>query len=75
MASLDVPLTFSFSVDDPLAPEHDLISRWVREAVASLPAGRYYEDVDLKNLPSGRDLLASTPESYSGCRLARGSGW
>jgi hypothetical protein len=57
-----VPLIFPFSVDDPLAAEHALVSRWVREAVASLPVGRYYEDVDLKDSPSGRDLLANSPE-------------
>jgi len=57
-----VPLNFSFSPDDPLAAEHALVSRWVREAVASLPVGRYYEDVELKDSPSGRDLLASSPE-------------
>lgn len=62
MSSPDVPLIFPFSVDDPLAAEHALISRWVREAAASLPVGRYYEDVDLKDSPSGRDLLASSPE-------------
>ena len=62
MPSTDVSLIFPFSVDDPLAAEHDLVNRWVREAVASLPVGRYYEDVDLKDSPSGRDLLASSAE-------------
>ena len=55
-------LVFPFSIDDPLAAEHALVNRWVREAVASLPVGRYYEDVDLKDSPSGRDLLASSAE-------------
>jgi hypothetical protein len=39
-----------------------MVGRWVREAVASLPDERYYEDVDLKDLPSGRELLASSPD-------------
>ena len=62
MSGQDEPVTFQFSVDDPLAAEHTLVSRWVQEAVASLPAERYYQDVEPKNLPNGRDLLASPPE-------------
>jgi hypothetical protein len=45
-----------------LAAEHALVCNWVREAVASIPVDRYFQDVDLKDLPSGRDLLASPPE-------------
>lgn len=62
MTGVDVPLVFTFSADDPLATEHALINKWVEEAVASLPAGRYYQDIDLKDLPSGLELLASSPE-------------
>src|SRR5262249_7487652 len=36
--------------------------KWVREAIASIPVDRYYQDVDLKDLASGRELLASSPE-------------
>ena len=39
-----------------------MVSNWVREAVASIPVDRYYQDVDLKDFPSGRELLASSPE-------------
>jgi hypothetical protein len=53
---------FQFSADDPLAAEHALVRNWVREAVASIPVDRYYQDVDLKDFPSGRELLASSPE-------------
>jgi hypothetical protein len=58
----DGSLVFQFSSDDPLAAEHALVCKWVREAVASLPVERYYENVDLKDLASGRELLASSPE-------------
>jgi hypothetical protein len=62
LPSPDGPLVFPFSVDDPLAAEHALVARWVQEAVGGLPAGRYYQDVELKDSPSGRELLASPPE-------------
>jgi hypothetical protein len=55
-------LVFQFSSDDPLAAEHDLVCKWVGEAVASVPVDRYYQDVDLKALASGRELLASSSE-------------
>jgi hypothetical protein len=58
----DGSIAFQFSSADPLAAEHDLVCKWVREAVASLPVDRYYQDVDLKALASGRELLASSPE-------------
>lgn len=62
MTDPDGSLAFQFSADDPLAVEHALVCNWVREAVASIPVDRYYQDVDLKDLPSGRELLASPPE-------------
>lgn len=62
MASPDRSYVFQFSADDPLAAEHALVCNWVREAVANTPGNRYYQDVDLKSLPSGRELLASSPE-------------
>jgi len=55
-------MIFQFSSDDPLAAEHALVCKWVREAIASTPVDRYYQDVDLKGLPSGRELLASSPD-------------
>jgi len=55
-------LVVQFSSDDPLAAEHALVCNWVREAAASIPVDRYFEDVDLKGLASGRELLASSPE-------------
>jgi hypothetical protein len=58
----DGTLAFQFSADDPLAADHALVCDWVREAVASIPVDRYFQDVDLKDLPSGRELLASPPE-------------
>ena len=62
MTDPDGSLVFQFSPDDPLAAEHALVCKWVRDAVASLPLERYYENVDLKDLASGRELLASSPE-------------
>lgn len=62
MASPDGSLVFQFSADNPLAAEHALVRSWVREAIASIPVDRYYQDVDLKDLPAGRELLASPPE-------------
>ena len=53
---------FPFSTDDPLAAEHALVNRWVQEAGSSLSVEQYYQDVELKDLPSGRELLASPPE-------------
>ena len=62
MSAPEQPLIFAYSADDPLSPEHVLIGEWVREASAARPAGRYYETVELKKLPSGRAVLASSPE-------------
>ena len=62
MPDLDERLVFPFSIDDPLAAEHGLVSRCLQESVARLPAGGYYRDVELKDSPSGRELLASPPE-------------
>src|SRR5947209_5819599 len=53
---------FTPKADDPLAPEHAAVSRWVREAVQSLSADRYWEDVDLKSVEGGRFLLDAPPE-------------
>jgi Domain of unknown function (DUF4132) len=66
LPSPDGPLIFPFSVDDPLAAEHALVGRWVREAVAGRPVGRHYQNIELKDSASGRELLASPPER---CRL------
>jgi Domain of unknown function (DUF4132) len=60
--NLDGPHVFPFSTDDPLAAEHALVGRWVQETVPRLPSGGYYPDVELKDSPSGRELLASPPE-------------
>ena len=62
MPNLDGPHVFPFSTDDPLAAEHALVGRWVQETVPRLPSGGYYPDVELKDSPSGRELLASPPE-------------
>ena len=53
--------TFAFSSDDPFAAEHVDVSQWVEDAVASRGAQQYYEEVDLKSLPSGKKLLDADP--------------
>jgi hypothetical protein len=58
--------TFPIAADDPLAAEHDLVARCVSEALAALSTKSYYEDIDLKTIASGRELLESSPER---CRL------
>lgn len=62
MTGSEGSFVFQFSADDRLAAEHALIRNWVQEASASIPADRYFQDVNLKDLPSGRELLASSPE-------------
>jgi hypothetical protein len=54
----------SFAIDpgDPLAEEHAAVAAWVEDAAGSLGSQRYYLDVDLKSLPSGKRLLDGTPE-------------
>lgn len=54
---------FSIPPNDSLAVAHGAVSRWVEEAFASLGEMRYYQHVDLKSLPSGQQLLQSTPEA------------
>jgi hypothetical protein len=54
---------FRFSPDDPLAPEHAIVSVWVADAIASPTKDRWYwEIVELKTLASGRALLRGKPE-------------
>lgn len=60
-AAPSAPRPFSPAAGDPLAAEHAAISRWVDEALAALPPDRWYVDVDLKSLPTGRALLAAGP--------------
>jgi hypothetical protein len=60
--SSDLPEVFSFATDDPLADEHSAVASWIEDAFSSVGEHRYYEDADLKKLPSGRLLLDATPE-------------
>ena len=69
---------FSFAHDDPLAHEHRDVAEWVDEAFASLGAQRYYQDVDLKALPSGKRLLDAKGEQarrYVSAALAQTRYW
>jgi hypothetical protein len=53
---------FAFSRDDPLAAEHRDVSAWVEDALASNAFHRFYDDVALGSLPSGKKLLDAAPE-------------
>ena len=53
---------FTPSPDDPLGPEHAAVSRWVRDAVQSVGADQWSNDVDLKTVDGGRFLLDAPPE-------------
>jgi hypothetical protein len=53
---------FVFSPNDPFAPEHQAVMRWVHEATQSPKGNQYWSDVDLKTLESGRALLEAKPE-------------
>jgi hypothetical protein len=51
-----------FSLDDPLANELTAVAAWVEDAFATLSKFEYYEQVDLKSLPSGNRLLEGKPD-------------
>jgi hypothetical protein len=53
---------FVFARDDPLASEHAAVTEWIEDALTSLDENHYYQDVDLKSLPSGQRLLDAKPE-------------
>ncbi len=56
------PLAFSFPPNDPLAREHTEVAQWVEDAASSLNENQYYQQLELKSLPSGKRLLAADPE-------------
>jgi hypothetical protein len=45
-----------------LAVEHAAVSAWIEEAFASLGKHWYYQDVDLKTLPTGKIMLDAEPD-------------
>jgi hypothetical protein len=53
---------FTISPDDPLAGEHAAVAAWVQDALATLREHEYYQEVDLRTLPSGKKLLEGGPE-------------
>jgi hypothetical protein len=63
MPEEDLRPQFTFSPSDPLAAEHEAVSRWASDASKErghrLP---YWKDVELKTLDSGRALLSAKPE-------------
>lgn len=48
---------FLIAKDDPLRAEHDAVSAWIEDAACSPYSKRYYDEVDLKSLPSGKKLF------------------
>lgn len=56
------PLAFSFPPNDALAREHTEVAQWVEDAASSLNENQYYQQFELKSLPSGKRLLAADPE-------------
>ena len=48
--------------DDPLVKEHAAVTAWVEDALGNLGDHYYYKEVNLKELPSGENLLAGNPQ-------------
>ena len=45
-----------------LDAEHEVVSRWVEEAVSALDERHSYQDVELKSQPSGRAMIEAPPD-------------
>jgi len=48
--------------NDELAAEHRVVSDWVEEAWRSVGGHAWYQDVELKTQPAGRQILESAPD-------------
>lgn len=53
---------FTAPSGDPLATEHEAISRYVEDALAHLGRNSCWQDLDLKKIPAGRALLEAKPD-------------
>jgi hypothetical protein len=53
---------FEVPPNDPLASAHQAIIRWVHDAMQAPNGDRYWGNVDLKSLESGRAILEAKPE-------------
>ena len=53
---------FTWPPNDRLAAEHAAIAKWVDDALGTRREHRWYEQVELKSLPSGQVILDATPE-------------
>ncbi len=60
---------FTIAADDPYAAEHEIVSRRVTEAIATLLPNQYYKDVPLKETPAGQLIFDADAEQ--GRRFAR----
>ena len=56
------PHAFRLAKDDPLAGEHAAVTKWIEDALSSLGGSSYYQEVELKGLPSGQLLLDAKGE-------------
>lgn len=52
---------FTFAKDDPLASEHAAVAEWIEDAAASV-GRQYYQQVEMKSLPSDKRLLDADAE-------------
>lgn len=48
--------------DPELKAQHELILRWVKDALDSLPQHSSYKEVELKSFPSGQAILDAKPD-------------
>ena len=62
MAKLTAIKPFTVAQEDPLADEHGAVSAWVEDAIGVRSEHDYYQEVDLKSLPSGQKVLDSKPD-------------
>lgn len=69
---------FTFPKDDPLADEHRAVAEWVEDALKSRGQFRVYEQVDLKDIPSGAAIQASKGDQarrYVSAAIAQTQHW
>ncbi|MHC4865213.1 MAG: DUF4132 domain-containing protein [Planctomycetota bacterium] len=53
---------FEPKANDPLKREHKAVLKWVKDSLQSKKRHRWYEKTEMKDLPSGRVILAANPE-------------
>ncbi len=56
------PQRFAYAPEDALAGAHKKVETWIEDAIAFAGETRYWQDLELKTLPSGEVLLGATKE-------------